>query len=136
MSEYELADLFLNTVVAAGNLFLSLVTIMTGFLVVGLFFGQLLDRVMLIIVVGGYTGLILVSGLQVNRAYTSFSNIAFEIRERAAETGELHWHAVVSTPQWFLEAGPYVTGFFVLLGYVGSLIFFFRTRKLDPKDFR
>lgn len=136
MTEFELAYLFLETLKTASDSFFWVVTMMTGFLVIGLFFGQLLDRVMTGLVVGGYTALVLISAIQVNRAYTSFRNIAFEIRDRAAETDELQWHAVTRTPEWFLNAGPYLVVAFVALGYIGTLIFFFRTRHLDPKEFR
>jgi len=136
MTEYELGDLFLNTALGAGSLFMTLVTVMAGFLFVGLYFGQMLDRVMTGIIVAGYTIIFATSDMQINRAYTTFVNLGEEIRRRAESGDEFQWHAVLTAPEWIFSVSPYLASGLLVLGYVGTLVFFFRTRKLDPREFR
>jgi len=136
LSNFELAYLLIETANLGSNLFLGAVTIMTGFVVIGLFFGQMLNRTMTGLLVGGYTLVMLGTTAQLNRLWANFLGLALEIRARHAETGAFEWHAIVHTPEVLLNFAPYFITLVIVGAYVGTLAFFFQTRKLDPKEFR
>lgn len=136
MTEFELSYLLIETVSYTGDLFLGAVSIMTGFVVIGLFFGQMLNRLMTLMLVGGYTLVMFGTTAQLNRIWINFLGIAIEIRARHAETGAFDWHGITRTPEVLLNIAPYFTTVVILGAYTGTLIFFFQTRKLDPKEFR
>ena len=48
----------------------------------------------------------------------------------------MSWHGVIQTPDIVIQTAPYAIVAIILAAYVASLIFFFRTRHLDPKEFR
>ena len=136
MSDFELLYLFNETIALAGNSFVAFVSIVAGFLFVGLFFGQVLTKSMTILVVALYSFVSFASIFQISRMYLTFQAFALRIRQQTVEGADLAWHPLNSTSEFPLSMLPFVAPSMLVIAYIASLIFFFNTRKLDPKSFR
>ena len=136
MSDFELIYLFHQMIALSGDTFIVCVSVIAGFLFIGLFFGQVLTRSMTVILVTLYSFVIFATIFQVSRMYLSFQAFAFRIRQQPAEGADLAWYPVNSTPEFMLNALPFFGPSMALVAYIASLIFFFNTYKSDPKSFR
>ena len=58
------------------------------------------------------------------------------IRDRNAQGVDFSWHGGVNIPDAVVAVGVWPLAFVLTAAFAGSLIFFFRTRHIDPKEFR
>jgi len=135
LTSYQIADLFFTAVNTLAMFIFGLIGVMGGFMAAGLLFGQVIDRVMTWIFIGLYSALYLLIAVQINRTTHTFISLASEIRTRAEAGADLMWVGANDAPRAILYLVPLLT-VIVIAAYVGSVIFFVRTRKLDPKAFR
>lgn len=136
LSNYEVLFAFYETGHLIANNMSILMTVLGGFMVAGVLFGQLLDRVMTLLFVGVYAVFYLIIGGTLIRQLQAYFDLIKEIRIRAAGGTDFSWHGAVSVPDSFIAVGPWPLVLVVGLAFAGSLVFFFRTRRLDPKEFR
>jgi len=136
LSNYEILYAFYETGHLIADNMSILMTVLGGFMVAGVLFGQLLDRLMTFLFVGVYALFYGIIGATVDRQFQAYFNLIKEIRARADQGIDFSWHGAISVPEIALAVGPWPMAFVIGLAFVGSLVFFFRTRKLDPKEIR
>ena len=135
MSDFEVLYLFNETVALTWTATFAVLSIVAGFLFVGLFFGQMLTKTMTILIVALYSFVNLAAIFQIHRMFLTFQAFALRIRQQTVEGADLAWHPINSTPEVMLSMVPVFAPTILVIAYIASLIFFFNTRKLDPKSF-
>jgi len=136
MTDYELVYLFKEVTRLASDFFLGYISIVVGFLAIGLFFGQMLSRILIILTVGLYSFLSIAAISSIWREYQTFEAMALQIRKRAAEGADLAWLPVVQAPEIAFRVAPISIGLMLVVIFCASIYFFFQVRGIDPKDFR
>jgi len=136
LTNYELVFLFKEVTRLASDFFMTYISIVVGFLAIGLFFGQTLPRSLTAIVVGLYSVISLSTVLSVMGEFQAMGSLALQIRARAAQGADIEWLPINSAPSWVLESLPVYFGLVLAVVFICSIFFFFRVQHLDPKDFR
>lgn len=129
MSEYEFHTLFIEYMSLSMILLMNLVTVLSGFLIASYLVAHKLDRTMVRIVVGVFTGVMLMMIGQMFLTWMDAAAIAQEI-----QTFPSDWHFVSKTG----ATGPMISGIVLcsasLAGYVAALAFFSNQRKRHEND--
>lgn len=136
LSNYEILFAFYETGHLISDSMALVMTVLAGFMVAGVFFGQVLDRVMTVLLVGVYSLFYFFSAFTLVRQAHAYGALMDVIRERNAQGVDFSWHGGVNIPDAVVSVGTWPLSFVLTAAFAGSLIFFFRTRKLDPKSFR
>lgn len=136
LSNYEILFAFYETGHLISESMALVMTVLAGFMVAGVFFGQVLDRVMTALLVGVYSLFYLLSAFALVRQAHAYGGLMNVIRERNAQGVDFSWHGGVNIPDALVAVGTWPLAFVLTAAFIGSLVFFFRTRRLDPKDFR
>ena len=135
MTNYEILFAFYETGHLINGSLAVQMTVLAGFMVASVMFGQVLDRIMTTLFVGLYSFFYLMNGAILMRQLEAYTSLMHEIRERNAQGVDFSWHGGVDVPEAFVAIGVAPFYLVLIVAFVGSLIFFFRTRKLDPRDF-
>jgi len=136
LTNYELVYLFKEVTRLASDFFMTYISIVVGFLAIGLFFGQMLPRSLTAIIVGLYSVISISTVLSVMAEFHSMSSMALQIKERATEGADIGWLPINNAPPLALELLPIYFGLILVIVFTCSIFFFFRIRMIDPKDFR
>lgn len=136
LSNYEILFAFYETGHLISDSTALVMAVLAGFMVAGVFFGQVLDRVMTALLVGVYSLFYLFSAFTLVRQAHAYGALMVEIRGRNAQGVDFSWHGGVDIPDAVVTIGTWPLTFVLTAAFIGSLVFFFRTRKLDPKSFR
>jgi len=136
LSNYEILFAFYETGHLISESMALVMTVLAGFMVAGVFFGQVLDRIMTALLVGVYSLFYLFTAFTLVRQAHAYGGLMEVIRERNAEGTDFSWHGGVNIPDTVVAVGIWPLSFVLTVAFAGSLVFFFRTRQLDPKSFR
>lgn len=136
LSNYEILFAFYETGHLISSSMALVMTVLAGFMVAGVFFGQVLDRVMTTLFVGVYSLFFLLTAFTLVRQTHAYGALMEEIRARNAQGTDFSWHGGINVPDFFVALGVWPLVLILALAFAGSLIFFFRVRTTDPKQFR
>jgi len=136
MTDYEVLMVFyevtddLNSIV---GLYISMVA---AFLFLGLFFGHVLNRLTTGIVIFIYISMMTGVIERMNGACAVFEDVIFQLHARSLETDSAIGWLSNFAPNPFTRSFSETTTVTLTLAVLASIVFFFQTRKLDPKNFR
>ena len=128
MTEYEMADLYMQFKNSAAVSFMDFVSVLFAVLVTGYLVGSKLTRPMVAIVVVLFTLFTLIILLVNFDALMNMVNIASKIQLASEQTSsDLTW-MFKGTPAFLLNFTPILTGSVITIAYTAALVFFFHAR--------
>ena len=136
LSSYEILFAFYETGHLISESMALVMTVLAGFMVAGVLFGQLLDRLMTALFVSVYMIFYWLSAFTLVRQAHAYGGLMEVIRERNTHGVDFSWHGGVNIPDAVVAVGTWPLALVLVAAFIGSLVFFFRTRRLDPKSFR
>ena len=128
MTEYEMASLFAVLYQGVFTYLETFIAIMVSVLVAGYLAGPKLTRTMVVVIVGLFTMLTMVSAWNILGALNDGTNLALEIGKAKASAGSsLHWMFKDNPPEMFVYFMPALSTI-LITAYIGTLVFFFHAR--------
>lgn len=134
MSEFELASLHSQMYVQAQAALSTLLTVMSGFLIVSYLAAHRLDRTMIGIGLTLYVGFSTFLVLGASRTMATYAGLSQQIVTFAQNGRGLAWHGATTAPIWLLELLPLFVVVAGSIGVAASVYFFFHCRRMNLKD--
>ncbi len=131
MSEFEMASLFYQVIEVAHAALANYLTVVFAVLIVSHFAADKLDRSAWVVLLGVYSLFAIGMTNEIASLYSDFVRLGWEMAKIADADGTtLSWNGMATRnadgPAWAI---PIVVTAMCGLAYVGSLLFFFRTRQ-------
>jgi hypothetical protein len=133
MSEFEMAYLQNDIMIALGSAVSYYFTMLTAFLVASYTVAHRLTRSMVAVVVSIFVLAATGSIVMIFRITQSLSGLAGEMRAFAAAGKGLKWHFVTQAPEWSLTMSRYVGTALFIAAAAGAVYFFFHSRRANRK---
>lgn len=136
MSDYEVLMVFYEVTDDLNGVFTLYLSMIGAFLFLGLFFAQVLNRLMTGIIIFIYLSMMSGVVTRMVEACAMFERVVGEMGRRTMlEDSGLAWIGEIR-PDFVLQSFSETTAFTLTLAIIASIIFFFQTSKIDPKDLR
>ena len=133
MSEFEMAYLQNDMMLALGSATQFFFGMLSAFLVASYIAAHKLTRPMMIVVVCLFVAAALSSIGAIYRQMESLAGLVAQVKAFAVAGNGLQWHMATQVPQWWIESIRYVAVLLFLAAMVGSVYFFFHCRRVNNK---
>ncbi len=133
MTEFEMAYLQNDMLVALANGTQFFFTLLSAFLAASYVGAHRLTRPMVVVVIGLFVLTAFSSILAQFRQMESLAGLAEQIRAFAAAGKGLQWSAVTKIPAWWVESLRYIAAAVFLIAVIASVFFFFHCRRVNHK---
>lgn len=134
MSEFELASLHSQMYVQAQSALGTLLTVLSGFLIVSYLAAHRLDRTTIAVGLAIYVGFGTFLVLGASRTMATYAGLSLEIAKYAQSGRGLAWHGATSAPIWVLDMMPLFAITAGSIGIATSVYFFFHCRRMNRKE--
>ena len=129
MTEFNFHILFIEYVANAHNVFMNIVSLLSGFLVVGYLVAHKLNALLSRVVVSIFSGATILLIVNLFFSWMDISAIASKIQKFGGD-----WHLANKSGGNVPLLMGIIFSTASVLGYVGALIFFFNQKKLGGKN--
>lgn len=134
MTEFEMAYLMTDMQAGLMTSTTTLFTITSAFLVAGYVVSHRLSRLMVLVAVAVFGWAFFTTAFITSRQVFNLLGLVAEINKYAAAGKGLQWHAATQPIiGWALAGGTWFFIIFCALAFVGSLAFFFHSRRINRK---